>query len=402
MSEKPHVVFVDDEPRILDGLRRMLRRESARWDMSFAAGAAEALSVMENRRCNVVVSDFRMPGMDGGELLSRVQSLYPATARVILSGQTGEKDVLRVIALAHQFLTKPAARDELVQTVERLIAAQAASGGDSARRDVSMVSSLPSAPGLVIELIAALDSEEASAESIGAIIEQDPAAAAKVLHLVNSSASMVGHVVTDVVQAIALLGTRTVRGLVLMHDVVRSLDPDEVLPREWIQRLTDHSVHTSHLARQLAGAAPWRNEAFTAGLLHEVGQLVLASSRREDYHRVLQIKTQAEGTPDRDGGEPVTLDAVERAMLDTSHSEAGANLLALWGLPTTVVDSAAGHAATARRAVDGPASAVALAHRVVEAELGTVCGAPGDGVGEEQLGEREREVIDRWRASLRR
>ncbi|MEV6632016.1 HDOD domain-containing protein [Actinoplanes sp. NPDC051470] len=404
MSEKPHVVFVDDEPRILDGLRRMLRKESARWDMSFAGGAGEALAVMENRRCNVVVSDFRMPGMDGGELLSRVQSLYPGTARVILSGQTGENDVLRVIALAHQFLTKPAARDELVQTLERLIAAQAASGDDSARRDVSMVSSLPSAPSLVIELIAALNAEDASAESVGAIIEQDPAAAAKVLHLVNSSASMVSHKVTRVVQAVALLGTQRVRGLVLMHDVVRSFDPHGVLPTDWIQRLTDHSVHTSHLARELAGPAPWHNEAFTAGLLHEVGQLVLASSRHEDYPGVLKIKDQATGTPDDAAEEPLTLDDIERAALGTCHSDAGANLLALWGLSAAVVESVAGHAGATPGAVDDPRSAVAVAHRLVEAELGTVCGAPADDSAafEEQLGAHERAVVERWRTTLRR
>ncbi|MEV6493171.1 HDOD domain-containing protein [Actinoplanes sp. NPDC051633] len=405
MTEKPHVVFVDDEPRILDGLRRMLRRESSRWEMSFAAGAAEALAVMAARRCNVVVSDFRMPGMDGGELLSRVQTLYPTTARVILSGQTGEKDVLRVIALAHQFLTKPAGRDQLVQTVDRLIAAQAATGDDSARRDVSMVDSLPSPSGVVMQLITELNAEDASAESVGAIIEQDPAAAAKVLHLVNSSASMVGHVVTDVVQAVALLGTHTVRGLVLMHDVVRSLDPEGVLPNGWIQNLTDHSVHTSRLARRLAGSAPWANEAFTAGLLHEVGQLVLASSRRDDYPGALS--TWRDVKPAGAEADPEVsprLDEVERTLFGTCHSEAGANLLALWGLPAAVVESVAGHAAPGTvSSVQDPAAAVAFAHRVVEAELGDVCGSGGHGSDAfgEDLGEPEREAIERWRATLR-
>jgi HD-like signal output (HDOD) protein len=362
--------------------------------------------VLETRRCNVVVSDFRMPGMDGGELLSRVQTLYPTTARVILSGQTGEKDVLRVIALAHQFLTKPAARDQLVQTVDRLIAAQAASGDDSARRDVSMVNSLPSPPGLVLELITALNAEDASAESVGAIIEQDPAAAAKVLHLVTSSAWMVGHVVTNVVQAVALLGTHAVRGLVLMHDVVRSLDPEGVLPPGWIQDLTDHSVHTSRLARQFAGAAPWANEAFTGGLLHEVGQLVLASSRREDYPGVLRSWRAADPAGiEPDAAVSPALDEVERAGFGTCHSEAGANLLTLWGLPAAVVESVAGHAAagTVPSAHD-PVSAVALAHLVVEAEFGAVCGAGGHQavISAEDLAEREREAIGRWRATVRR
>jgi HD-like signal output (HDOD) protein/CheY-like chemotaxis protein len=390
MTEKPHVVFVDDEPRILDGLRRMLRRETARWDMSFAPGAAEALAVMETHPCDVVVSDFRMPGMDGGELLNQVRSLYPTTARVILSGQTGENDVLRVIALAHQFLTKPAGREQLVQTVERLISAQAASGDESARRDVAMVHSLPSPPGLVVELTEALGAEDVSPESVGLIIEQDPAAAAKVLHLVNSSATMAGHVVSDVVQAVVLLGTHTVRGLVLMHDIVRSLDPDGVLPAAWLQNLTEHSVHTSRLARQLAGDAPWRNDAFTAGLLHEVGQLVLASSRPEDYPQILHDWKQTE---------ELALDEAERARCGTCHTEAGAHLLSLWGLRAEVVEAVAGHAAAPRQpAVVDAVSTVALAHQVVEAELGAVCGSPLTPSPDPA----EAQIIERWRAALKR
>ncbi|GAA2512828.1 HDOD domain-containing protein [Winogradskya humida] len=398
MTGKPHVVFVDDEPRILDGLRRMLRTERNRWDMSFAPGGAEALETMQDRACDVVVSDFRMPGMDGGQLLSQVRTLYPGTARVILSGQTGEDDVLRVVTLAHQFLSKPTSRDQLVQTVDRLIAAQAASGGDSARRDVSMVQSLPSAPGILPELIAALDTEEASAGSVAAIIEQDPAAAAKVLQLANSSASMMGQEVSDVTQAIALLGTQTVRGLVLMHDVVRSLDPAGLLPARWIQELTDHAVHTSQLAKQLARNAAWQYQAFTAGLLHEVGQLVLASSRSAGYPAVIRAWNDSKES------EPVSLDTVEREALGSCHSDAGANLLTLWGLPPSVVAAVSGHAGPgAWHPVHDAGSAVALAHQVVEAQFGAVCEAAGHGEAfqENDLGAAEREIIERWRTTLR-
>jgi HD-like signal output (HDOD) protein len=398
MNDKPHVVFVDDEPHILAGLRRMLRTERDRWDMSFCPGGMEALETMHDRPCDVVVSDFRMPGMDGGDLLSRVRTLYPGTARVILSGETGEDDVMQVVAVAHQFLSKPTSREQLVQTVNRLIAAQAASGDDSARRDASAVQSLPSAPHVLSELMAALDADEASAGSVAAVIEQDPATAAKVLQLVNSSASMVSHVVNSVTQAVALLGTETVRGLVLVHDVVRSLDPGGQLSPSWIQELTDHSVRTSRLARQLAAGAPWQHEAFTAGLLHEVGQLVLASSRGDDYSAVLRLWAD-KGAPN-----PANLDAVERAAFGTCHSDAAANLLTLWGLPAPVVEAVSRHAA----AIGGPAvhdaaSAVSVAHRVVEAQFGAVCEAVGhaEALPGQDLGPAEREIIERWRTASR-
>ncbi|MDY7086680.1 MAG: HDOD domain-containing protein [Actinomycetota bacterium] len=395
MTGKPHVMFVDDEPRILDGLRRMLRTERNRWDMSFAPGGAEALAAMQDRPCDVVVTDFRMPGMDGGDLLGRVRALYPGTARVILSGQTGEDHVLRVIALSHQFLSKPTSREQLVQTVDRLLEAQAASGDDSARRDAAMVQSLPSAPSILPELLTVLDAEGSSAGSVAAVIEHDPAAAAKVLQLANSSASMVARQISDVSQAVALLGPPTVRGLVLMHDVVRSLDPEGQLPARWIQELTEHSVRTSRLARMLSGGAPWEKEAFTAGLLHEVGQLVLGSSRADAYPAVLLVWEDAEAPA-------LPLDAAEHAAFGTSHSEAGANLLHLWGLPATVVSAVAEHstAPVGPKAHD-PSSAVALAHRIVEADFGAVCEAPGhDGsLAGTDIAGAEQEIIERWRAT---
>ncbi|WP_127506104.1 HDOD domain-containing protein [Actinoplanes solisilvae] len=395
MTGKPHVIFVDDEPRILDGLRRMLRTERNRWDMSFAPGGAEALAAMNDRPCDVVVTDFRMPGMDGGDLLSRVRALYPGTARVILSGQTGEDNVLRVIALSHQFLSKPTSREQLVQTVDRLLAAQAASGDGSARSDAAMVQSLPSAPSILPELIMALEANDSSAGSIAAVIESDPAATAKVLQLVNSSASMVVQPISDVAQAVALLGPPTVRGLVVMHDVVRSLDPEGLLPARWIQELTEHSVRTSRLARLLAGDTSWASEAFTAGLLHEVGQLVLASSRGDGYPAVLRAWADSDAPP-------APLDTAELAAFGTCHSEAGANLLQLWGLPVTVVSAVAEHAkAEVGPKVHDPGSAVALAHRIVEAEFGLVCEAPGHGESftDQDVSAADRDVVEGWRAT---
>jgi DNA-binding NtrC family response regulator len=84
---KPKVLFVDDEPRILDGLRRSLRAKRGEWDMSFAPGGEPALEVLAGAPHDVIVSDMRMPGMDGAELLTRVSTLYPEVARVVLSGQ---------------------------------------------------------------------------------------------------------------------------------------------------------------------------------------------------------------------------------------------------------------------------------------------------------------------------
>lgn len=391
VSERPHILFVDDEPRILGGLRRMLRTHRDRWDMSFAEGAEAALAALRDRPCDVIVSDYRMPGMNGAQLLERVRLEYPGTARVILSGQTNEDNLLSIMVLAHEFLTKPSSPEQLVATVERLIDVRTTSGTGT-RPDVQ---SLPSPPHTLIELTAALDNDEASARSIGTIIEQDPAATAKVLQLVNSSAYTVGRKISDVGQAVALLGLHTVRGLVLMHDLIRTFDVAGGVPAEWIEGLTVHSVETSRLCRMFADGTEWESNAFTAGLLHEVGQLVLASTRPREFSEALDAWRGPEAQP----ADAAFLCVPESAIIGFSHIDAGADLLRFWGLPDAVIKAVAGHAATVQPGtVVDASSAVTLAHMVVEAELGEVCGPVGAGsLDDDQLDERAREVITRWR-----
>ncbi|MEV4639848.1 response regulator [Actinoplanes sp. NPDC049548] len=388
MTHRPHIVFVDDEPRILSGLRRMLRTHRDRWDMSFVEGGQAALDSLHSRHCDVIVTDYRMPGMDGAQLLDRVRKEFPATARVILSGQTNEDNLLRIMVLAHEFINKPSTPEQIVTAVERLIAP--AAPDDAVRRDVAVIESLPSPPHTLVELIDAFATEDASAQSVGRVLERDPAVAAKVLHLVNSSAYAMGRKVNNVVQATALLGLPTIRGLVFMHDMVREFDPAGVLPPVWIERLTVHAVETSRLAGRFAAGRDWEGHAFTAGLLHEVGQLVLASSRPAEFAGAL---TRWRDTPD------VPLCDVEREIFGIDHREIGARLLRLWSLPEPVIEAASAHQEPAEPGVaSDPASAVALAHRIVEAELEPVCGPHGaPALGDDELSEPVREAAARWR-----
>jgi HD-like signal output (HDOD) protein len=378
----------------------MLRKNRHRWDMSFADSGAAALSTLAQSAFDVIVTDYRMPGMDGAELLERVRVDHPGTARVILSGQTNEDNVLKIILLAHEFINKPSTSEQIVTTVERLIAARGLATDEHAQRDVAAIESLPSAPSALAGLIEAVNADDASAKSVAAVIETDPATTAKVLHLVNSSAYTSGRKVSNVAQAIALLGMPTVRGLVLLHDLVRTFDLAESLPPEWISTMTAHSVESSRLARRLAAGAEWESHAFTAGLLHEVGQLVLASSRPAAFGAVTAVW--------RGGGGQTgpTLAAAETAAFDVCHHDVGARLLDLWGLPAIVIEAVAGHGRgnPPVTAVD-PASAVALAHLVVEASLGPICGPCHDGtpsLDEDELDENARNAIARWRHELSR
>lgn len=289
MTRKPHVLFVDDEPQVLDALRRVLRAQRNRWDMTFAGGGVAALEVLGDRHCDVVVCDLRMPEINGAALLEKVRTMSPGTGRIILSGQTDADNVMRVITLAHLFLDKPASHDQIVEAIDRVLALQeeTTSAAPDVLVDISGVGSLPSPPHVLTQLLAVLDDEGASASSIGQIIEGDPAIAAKILHLANSAAFTTGRQLGEVTQAVALLGTDNVRGLVMLYGIVDAFAAKVNLSAAWMEAMNTHSVQTARLASRFSTGKAWSSASFTAGLLHEVGQLVLATSRPDEFGAIM-------------------------------------------------------------------------------------------------------------------
>lgn len=118
---RARILFVDDEPALLEGLRNLLRRDRDRWDMAFAIGGAAALEELARQPADLVVADLRMPGIDGLSLLSEVRRQWPATARMVLSGHAEEDMAWRATAVAHQFLSKPIEPDALRGVIERTL-----------------------------------------------------------------------------------------------------------------------------------------------------------------------------------------------------------------------------------------------------------------------------------------
>ena len=115
------ILFVDDEPAILDAIRRSFRSHRARWQMDFAPSAASALDLLAAEAVDVIVTDFRMPDMDGGQLLTLVRERWPKTARLILSGYSGLQAQLITDGLAHEYLNKPCSSEDLERAIERAL-----------------------------------------------------------------------------------------------------------------------------------------------------------------------------------------------------------------------------------------------------------------------------------------
>ena len=116
---KKSILFVDDEPKILQGLRRMLHSMRKEWYMEFAESGYQALEILNNSHFDVVVTDMRMPGMNGLELLIEIKKLYPNVIRIVLSGQASKDVIIQSIGPIHQYLSKPTNSDKMKFIISR-------------------------------------------------------------------------------------------------------------------------------------------------------------------------------------------------------------------------------------------------------------------------------------------
>lgn len=340
------ILFVDDEPNVIEGLRRMLHGLRKEWDMSFALSGEEALKILSKKPVDVIVTDMRMPGMDGAQLLAEVQQLHPQVVRIILSGHSDMNLVLRSVRPAHQFLSKPCQPEKLKETVERAYRVREILSDPALAGIISQVDSLPSVPETYTQIMGELEKPNASLAQVGRIIARDIAMTAGVLKLVNSSFfGFVGHIESPL-QAVNLLGVETIKGLVLSAHLFTLFDHRK-FPGFTLEHLINHCLDTGRLAKVIAEQEgrdrKVADDCFIAGTLHDVGKLVLASKLEAEYARVIRNVQERN----------LTLWEVEKEVFGTTHAEVGAYLLGLWGLPAAIVDAVAFHHAPAKAGSDG-------------------------------------------------
>lgn len=332
MSRKT-ILFVDDEPQILSGLRRSLRGMREEWDMSFAGGGEEALEILAGKPHDVIVSDMRMPGMSGADLLTKVAETHPSTIRIVLTGQAAEADMLKAIKNAHQYLTKPCDSEQLVGAVSRATTTLELVADEQIVKFVTSLDSVPSYPALYDKLVEIAESDEPSLEAVGAVIDQDPAMSLKVLQVANSSFFGLRSTVTDPRRATSLLGADTVISMVLAahvfesaaHLAQRGVDLDTM----WMHgaRVATHAKIIASLEEQPPDMV---HLCYTAGLMSTIGTLILASADPELY-----VQTAKPGVW-------LTEDE-EREAFGVTSGAIGGYLLGVWGLPPQLVEAVGYH-----------------------------------------------------------
>lgn len=330
------VLFVDDEPNILSGIRRMMRSKRKEWDMDFVGSGAEAIAKIDEAPIDVIVSDMYMPGMDGAQLLSAVKEKLPGTIRIALSGQTDQNMIYRCIQNAHQYLAKPCDADVLIETVRRACMLRDLLEDEQLATRVKGMSSIPSLPEQYQKIMEELQSDDPSMQKIGAIVESDVAMTAKILQLVNSAFFGLAQHVSTPSQAAMLLGVDVIRTLVLTSGVVSQFD-ESISEKMHLQSVWSRSAEVGALAKAIAleetKSKLIADYAFMAGMLMDVGRFVLASNMTGDMADKYQAARQSGETDWK----------IERDLFGQSHMEVGAYLVGLWGLPNPIVAAVAYH-----------------------------------------------------------
>lgn len=335
-TQKKKIIFVDDEPHVLSGLRRMLRSQRNEWDMTFAESGQEALALMANERFDVIVSDMQMPGMSGAELLETINERYPGTVRIVLSGHASPNTMHKVVQHAHQFLAKPYDSTGLIEILQKACLISGLLTSERLRDLIVCFGSLPSVPAIYKELMELIRSDDSSIEAVGQVIGKDPAMSGKVLQVVNSAFYGLPRNISNPEQAVVVLGLETVRDLALGACVFNQI-PEHICHEFHLDAMWVHCNRVSRIARRIA-----RHEGFdkkaqdivtSAGLFHDFGRMIMASSV-PDIFRDVDVVRQHDKLP---------LWQIEKQMLGATHAEIGAYLLGIWGLSDEVICAVGAH-----------------------------------------------------------
>lgn len=300
------VMFVDDESRILTGIERALMMNDTEWECRFANCGPEALAMLAEMPADVVVSDMRMPFMDGAQLLEQVRERWPATIRIILSGYSDHDATLRMLDVAHRFVAKPCDSTVLLTMIESALNLRDMLQNPEVIALVGRTSRLPSVSKVFTEVCRLLADPTSDTRQLTRLMGSDPALSAKCIQLANSTYFSRGGHIHDIGSAITHLGLEQVKLLILASQIFADAKTDP-----YVKQQQQRALLASTLASHIAGRHGLES---TAALLANIAQLI-----------------------------PELRDNKQQTIPTELCAAVSAYLLALWGLPMDIVEAVALH-----------------------------------------------------------
>ncbi|MGA9884720.1 MAG: response regulator [Candidatus Acidiferrales bacterium] len=327
------ILFVDNEPLAFETLQTLLDSQRDRWEIAHAPDSETALMLLDATPFDVIVSDTHMPKMDGAALLKTVRERFPGVVRIVLASQKELDAALRAVSVAHQFLVKPCDPGMLRVAVERATSLSDVLNNKLLAGMVGSVQDLPVLPRIYLDLRHALTDPDIPLKSVVRIVEQDVGISAKILQLVNSAFFGLPREITSLQTAVSYIGTQLLQNLVLSAEVFHVFEVRKVVKGFSFEEVHMHSQLAAKIAGRIVAPPHIHGPAIVGSLLHDVGKLVLATRSPDHFARALRGARE-----DR-----VPLYVAEESLIGISHAEVGAYLLALWGLPSPVVEAVAHH-----------------------------------------------------------
>ncbi|OGO85570.1 MAG: signal transduction protein [Clostridiales bacterium GWD2_32_59] len=326
------ILFVDDEEQILKSVIRLFRMTE--YDVVTASDGEAALEILKTEHIDLIITDMRMPFMDGYELLAKVKELFPNIIRVILSGYTDEKLIFKAIQrnIAKLYVFKPWKNEKLLNIVEQIFETENAINNSNLLAHINNIEELPTIDANYQRIISLIQND-ADIEDITHEIEKDQAIALKVLHIANSA--YYGVKTGSIKQAVSYLGYQNINNLILSTSVIDALsnnglsktDSDILWKHAFITNKLVNFIYSAFLCKNL------RESSNTAGLLHDIGKVILFKYFGEKYDS-LYIKSKKEN---------LNIFELEKDVLGITHEEVGGYLLKWWELPYSIVEAAFFH-----------------------------------------------------------
>lgn len=330
------LLFVDDEPLVLQGLRRSLHSMSQQWTMTFVESGQAALETLSREPHDVIITDMRMPKMDGAQLLEEVKRRHPGMVRMVLSGQSSREAMLRSLSPTHQYISKPCDLQELKSKLAQAFAMRDLLENAKLQGLIASLKSIPSLPAIYDQLTQELQSEEASTARVGAIISKDAGMTAKVLQIANSAFLGLRCHISNPAQAVCMIGMDMIRALIVSANVFSEYEGKPAVSSRW-QELWQHSLEVASLAKRIATVEKASKviveDSFTSGLLHDIGKIILLAEMPEEYTVLLDRMTDP----------ACSLPHLEREKFGCTHAEVGAYLIGIWGLPHSLTQAVGFH-----------------------------------------------------------
>jgi len=326
------ILFVDDEAQILKSIRRLFMETD--YEVLTAGSGIEALKVLENEKIDIIVSDMRMPNMNGYELLSEVKKRFPYVVRIMLSGFAEERIIFDALQknIAKLYILKPWENDILIDTIEKVFRIETLLNNNNVLKLINKAEELPTIDTSYQKIINQIENNEEIFKIVDSI-EQDHSIVTKLLHIVNSS--YYGVKTGSIKRALAYLGLDNIKNIVIASAFIDSLGFNSK-DKERLEGLWKHSFISNRIISLIYNEFLNKKIPETemnAGLLSNVGMIFMIHCFYDKYIEIIdEVKIHN-----------IDLIKIENENFGTNHQEIGGYLLKWWDIPLPLVEVALYH-----------------------------------------------------------